>query len=71
MMNSVETPSKEYLNAIEGKLVQFQLETCRDSEQSRPIDDDEDETVSYEQYSQYREEQEQLEREYIERTGSQ
>ena len=69
MMNNIESPSKDYLKVIERKLEQFKLETSsRDPDQTRPIDDDDDdETVPYEKYSQYRDEQEIIEREIMER----
>lgn len=70
MINNIETPSKDYVKSIERKLEQCQIETSvNDPEQPRTLDDDEveNETVSYERYSQFREEQDQYDRKFIER----
>ena len=67
--NNAYTPSRDVVKIIEAKLEQCQMVTSTSNpEQQGSLDDEEDETVSYERYSQYRDEQEMMDQEYIERT---
>ena len=69
MANNVYTPSREVVKPIETKLEQCQMATLTPNpEQQSSFDDDDDETIPYERYSQYRDQQEQMDREYIQRT---
>jgi hypothetical protein len=72
MINSIETPSKEHVKAIEKK-----LELCRnqynnpDSQSYKRALDEQmnDETVTYEKYAKFCEEQERIDQRLIETTG--
>lgn len=70
MIKNVVNPPKDYIKKLEKKLEHCQSQTSvDDSEQQKQIDDEEDDTtVPYEQYSQYRHEQDRLEQQYIERS---
>ena len=70
MANTAYTPSRDVVKPIEMKLEQCQLITATPNPEQRPSldDDDDDGTVSYERYSQYRDQQEMMDREYIQRT---
>lgn len=70
MINQAEPVTKEQVKAIERKLEQCTLESLRDPDHGQPIDEDESDTVSYDRYSQYRDEQDQRERAFIEGTNS-
>ena len=72
MMNSSqESQLREIAKPIEAKLDQCQLLTAKllNPEQQQSIDDDDDEMVSYERYSQYRDESEMMDREFIQRSS--
>lgn len=72
-MANVTTLSKEEVKQIEKKLERCQADSVfGEGEQQRRIDDDDEEqsTVPYEQYSQYRNEQDKMEQEFIERSAN-
>jgi len=71
MMSSIqENPSRELVKAIETKVDRVQQITATlDPEQERSFDDDDDDTMSYQRYTKYRDEQEAMDRDFIQHSS--